>query len=214
MLITLICDNPKSWIIPYLKELKNQLDNPERKTRIVYRHEDIEKGDLAFFLGCETIVEKSYLDLNDKNLVIHESDLPLGKGWSPLTWQILEGKNVIPVTLFEAKSQVDSGNIYLQDKIVLSGHELLSEIKKLQGEITIKLVREFVNSYPNITGYQQLGKSTFYPRRKPSDSELDVNKTILEQFNLLRVVDNVRYPAYFKINSVKYLIKIEKEKSR
>ena len=36
----------------------------------------------------------------------------------------------------------------------------------------------------------QTGEESFYSRRWLSDSRLDVNKTIVEQFNLLRVVDN------------------------
>jgi methionyl-tRNA formyltransferase len=30
---------------------------------------------------------------------VHESALPQGQGWSPMTWQILEGASPIPVTL-------------------------------------------------------------------------------------------------------------------
>ena len=210
MKITLICDNIESWTIPYINELKKLLDEAQQESRIVHRYEDIEKGELAFFLGCETIVPKSILALHTKNLVIHESRLPKGKGWSPVTWQVLEGKNIIPITLFEADSKVDSGEIYLQDEIVLEGHELLPEIKHLQGEYTIKLVIKFVELYPEIAGKKQEGNSTYYPRRTPKDSQLDINRTIKEQFNLLRVVDNDRYPAFLLLDGVKYYIKIEK----
>lgn len=210
MKITLICDNINSWIVPYIKELKVILDATQHESRIVYKYEDIDKGELAFFLGCERIVPQNILTLHNKNLVVHESRLPKGKGWSPVTWQVLEGENIIPITLFEANSKVDSGEIYLQDEIVLEGHELLSEIKRLQGEYTIKLVMEFVNKYPSIVGNKQEGTSTYYPKRTPKDSQLDVNKTIKEQFNLLRVVDNERYPAYFLLGGIKYYIKIHK----
>ncbi len=210
MKITLICDNINSWIIPYIIKLKELLDESQHESRIVHRHEDIERGDLAFFLGCERIVPQNILTLHTQNLVVHESRLPKGKGWSPVTWQVLEGKNNIPITLFEADSKVDSGDIYLQDEIVLEGHELLPEIKDLQGEYTIKLVMKFVKLYPDILGMKQEGDATYYPRRRPKDSQLDINKTIKEQFNLLRVVDNERYPAYFLLDGVKYYIKIEK----
>ena len=39
---------------------------------------------------------------------------------------------------------------------------------------------------------------------------LDPNKTIVEQFNLLRIVDNDRYPAYFNWLGQDYIMKIEK----
>lgn len=213
MKISIVCDNKDSWIIPYAKKLNQKLNKMNHKSSLMYNYEDIRSGDLAFFLSCEKIVSEKKLLLNKKNLVVHESSLPKGKGWSPVTWQILEGFNSIPITLFEANSEVDSGDIYLQDFIELQGHELISEIKHLQGKHTIDLILKFIDLYPNVYGKKQIGHSTYYPKRSDIDSELDINKSILEQFNLLRVVDNRRYPAYFIINGFKYKIAIEKEKN-
>ena len=52
----------------------------------------------------------------------------------------------------------------------------------------------------------------FYSKRNKKSNELDVNKSIEEQFNLLRVVDNERYPAHFNLNGHTYVLKIEKIK--
>jgi methionyl-tRNA formyltransferase len=76
--------------------------------------------------------------------------------------------------------------------------------------MTQKLILNFINSYPNIIGIAQKGEESFYPRRKPEDSKLDLQKTLSEQFNLLRVCDNERYPAWFEENGVKFIIKIYK----
>ena len=43
------------------------------------------------------------------------------------------------------------------------------------------------------------------------DTYLDTNKTIKEQFNLLRISDNKRYPARFKIEGKDYILKIYKD---
>lgn len=211
MIITLLCDNSDSWIIPYVKEIKNELIKLGHKIYLVDNYKKIKEGELAFFLGCEEIVPKDYLQLNKHNLVIHESDLPKGKGWSPLTWQVLEGKDEIPITLFEAEAELDSGDIYLQDVIELDGTEVNPELKEKQGEKTKELVLKFVEQYPEIEGRKQKGKETYYKRRTPKDSELDIHKTIDEQFDLLRVVDNERYPAFFYKNGKKYIVKIYKE---
>ena len=56
----------------------------------------------------------------------------------------------------------------------------------------------------------QEGAESFYKGRKPEDSQLDFNKTIAEQFNLLRVVDNDKYPAFFEHQGEKYFLKITK----
>ena len=210
MKITLLVDNKKSWVVPCVLKLKKGLEKLGHQ--VVYIHDSgkIPAGDCAFFLACEKIIPKEILLRNQHNLVVHESALPKGKGWSPLTWQILEGKNEIPITLFEAVDRVDSGPIYLQDVMCFKGHELLDELHEVQGEKTIELVLKFVKSYPPKKSKSQLGKESFYLRRTPEDSELDVNRTIAEQFNLLRVVDNKKYPAFSHYKGKKYIIQIRK----
>jgi methionyl-tRNA formyltransferase len=208
MRIQILCDNINSWIIPYAKELLNNIISLGHDAELLNDPEKVTQGDILIMLSCEKIFKK--LHLNKNNLVVHESALPKGKGWSPLTWQIIEGKNEIPITLFEATSKVDAGNIYGQEIIKLNGSELIDELREKQGLMTQKLILNFINSYPNIIGIAQKGEESFYPRRKPEDSKLDLQKTLSEQFNLLRVCDNERYPAWFEENGVKFIIKIYK----
>lgn len=210
MKVQILVDNLKSYIIPYAKELNTYFLKCGHESRLIHDSKDVETGDILFLLSCQKIFKE--LHLNKHNLVIHASDLPKGRGWSPMTWQILEGKNAIYVTLFEAVSQVDAGVIYLQELLEFDGTELLPELQKKLSKKIVKLAKEFVEMYPNITGREQFGEPTYYPKRTPKDSELDINKTIDEQFNLLRVCDNDQYPAFFIKNGVKYILKIEKEK--
>jgi len=92
------------------------------------------------------------------------------------------------------------------------GTELIEELRQKQAEYTIKMCVSFVEDYPGIIsrGKEQSGRSSYYKKRKPEDSKLDVDKTIREQFNLLHIVDNNRYPAYFELNGMRYILKIEK----
>ena len=154
------------------------------------------------------ILPPSFLRKNKHNLVVHESNLPKGKGWSPLTWQILEGSNEIPIVLFEATKDVDSGDIYLKDVIKLNGYELIDEIREKQATKTKELVLKFLELYPNVLPLKQKGKETFYRRRTPEDSKLKIDKSLKEQFSLLRVVDNDKYPAFFVYKGHTYVLKI------
>jgi len=210
-LITVLSDNT-TWMTLWIEQLLAEWAEDNHHISWVNDPSDIPEGDLCFFLGCSEIVGRDILNRNKNNLIVHESNLPKGKGWSPLSWQVLEGKNRVVVTLFEAEDDVDSGEIYLQDTIELQGHELVDELRKKQAEKTIDLCKEFVNEYPEVLNKSrtQKGSSTFYQRRAPVDSMLDPNKTIVEQFNLLRIVDNDRYPAYFNWLGQDYIMKIEK----
>ena len=209
MKITILTDNKKSWFIKYAKQLKNILSK-DFDVKHVYSSDDIVSGDIMFILSCEKILKQKHLGLNKHNIVIHPSRLPLGKGWSPLAWQILEGKNTIPFTLFEANEELDAGGIYFIENLILTGGELNEEIKRLQGELVIKMVRRFIFNMNDLSPFKQNGRESFYAKRNPEDSLIDIDKTFREQFNLLRVVDNKRYPAFFYLKNQKYVIKIEK----
>lgn len=182
--------------------------------RVLWVHDkqDLRPGDFCFYLSCGQIVHTNILSQFRHNLVVHESDLPRGKGWSPLTWQILEGKNRIPATLFEATEKVDSGVIYAQDWMEFEGHELIDELRKAQAKITIKLCKKFVEGYPQILSEarEQIGESDYYPRRLPNDSLINPEKSISELFASLRVADPDRYPNFFKKFDYMYKISLEK----
>tara|TARA_R110002167_G_scaffold12641_3_gene53630 strand:- start:466 stop:1104 length:639 start_codon:yes stop_codon:yes gene_type:complete len=210
--ISILTDNPNSWILPYVEILKKDLNQlTSHNITHVFDSKDLPGGDIMLILSCEKILPKNYLDAYKNSIVVHPSKVPHGKGWSPLAWQILEGLNKIPLSLFEADEKVDSGNIYLVDYICLNGNELNEEIKHKQGELTIKMVKEYIDRYPNIKGTLQKGKETFYPKRTKKDNKLNPNKTIKEQFNLLRIIDNERYPAFFNLDGNEYIIKIYKK---
>jgi len=209
--ITFVSDKG-SWINEYIPILISQLIHQGHEVSWRYDVSEIKRGDIVFYLGCEQLIPPDILSKNKHNLVVHESALPRGRGWSPLTWTILEGRNEIPITLFEAKEAVDSGCIYLQDVMRFKGTELVDELRKKQAEYTIELCLAFIREYPATAkkGREQKGRPTYYRRRHPADSRLDPDKTIRQQFNLLRVVDNNRYPAFFEIGGNRYVLKIEK----
>jgi methionyl-tRNA formyltransferase len=211
MIIQLLVDNPNSWIISYLEKLKEEIIIKfSFSINLIYKHEDVKNGDILVLLSCIKMFK--HLNLNTHNLVIHESDLPKGRGMSPLTWQVLEGKSDIPVTLLEASEELDAGVIYGQKVMELNGSELVDELRDLQFKVTKNLIIDFLDNYLNIQGVSQDGTPTFYRARNINDSKLDISKSIEEQFNLFRISDNIRYPAWFEKNGFKYKLEINKIK--
>lgn len=212
MKINLLLDTPDSFLLEHIDRLIEKLEEKGHTVSFFDNHKKIIKGDMLFLLACKTILKKKELALNKNNLVIHPSKLPEGAGSAALVWKILEGDKKIYLTLFEANEDIDKGDIYLQDYINLEGHELSDEIRFKQANKTLDMVLTFVDHHKNIKSNKQEGKRTYYRKRRPEDSELDINKTIQEQFNLLRVCDNNRYPAFFKYKDQKYTLKIFRNK--
>ena len=147
------------------------------------------------------------------NMVVHESALPCGQGWSPMTWQILEGVSCIPISLFEAVADLDAGPIHLQTSINLNGTELVDEWRQLQAEATINLCLQWVDRYREIidAARPQRGEASQYRRRRQVDSRLDPESSLAEQFELLRVVDNDYYPAFFEWRGRRYELGIRSQ---
>lgn len=210
--ISLISDE-NSWINLYITDFIKKLVAIGYEVEHSHTHENIRFNKIVCYLSYSKIVPKCFLNKNRHNLVVHESALPKGKGWSPLSWQILEGINDIPFTLFEANEKVDGGKIYIQKKISFNGNELVDELRFLQAKTTFELILEFITNYEHVVknAYTQSGEESFYTKRTPENSELDITKSLKEQFNLLRTVDNDKYPAFFHFREDKYVVKIYKE---
>ena len=174
------------------------------------------KNDVLIILSYFKIIPEKFLKISKYNLVVHESDLPNGKGFSPLSWQILEGKTEIVFTLFEASKYVDSGKYYSKKKFFFKKDMIFDEIKNKQLESSLSLLSDFIKNLKDgkkIKILNQKGKSSYYQKRGKNSSKLNLKKSLFEQINLLRIVDNENYPAYFFYKNKKYLIKIFKEKS-
>lgn len=205
-----VIDNPRSWFVPFGRKLV-EFFSTLGPSALLESAGDIPTGnEIAFLLSCEKKIPAALLARSRHNIVVHASDLPRGKGMSPLTWQILEGKNVIPISLFEAVEAIDAGPIYLKDSVCFSGTELLGEMQAALGAKILDMCQRFVREYPAIINraQPQTGVETRYRRRTPEDSRLDPTKSIAEQFDLLRVVDNERYPAFFEWRGRRFLLKI------
>ena len=113
--------------------------------------------------------------------------------------------------MIKAVKKVDAGPIYLQNSFTLNGTELSDEIRYLQGLQILKIVRNFLKKYPKIKSKNQSNKGNFNKRRYPKDSKLNINKTIKQQFNHLRINNNKLYPSFFYFKGKKYIIKIYKK---
>ena len=92
----------------------------------------------------------------------------------------------------------------------MNGNELVDEWRQLQAEATINLCLQWVNRYRELINADrpQTGEASHYRRRRPADSRLDPERTLAEQFELLRVVDNDRYPAFFEWRGRRYELNI------
>ena len=199
-----------NWVEHYARALANVLCDKCEVTFVADKSA-LTSGDVLFYFNVQEIVAKEHRAKYKKNVVIHASDLPKDRGWSPYIHKILRGENSFPVTLCEAEDRVDSGAIYLQEPVTLEGHELLPEIRAEIGRAIVRACLWFIEMYPDIVGRPQAGEPTYCPKRGPADSRLDPAKPLIDQFDLLRCVDNDLFPAWFEARGRTYRLAITKD---
>jgi len=209
--IDLICSDPEHPIYPRLLAWM-EARRGEHSFHLVNQSADLDErgGDFLFLVSCHEHVPVQVRQRYRYCLLIHASNLPKGRGWSPWVWQILEGSNTLTLSLLEAADAIDSGPIWHQISIDLQGHELADEIQDRLIAGHFALVEHALAHWQEIKPRPQEGQPTYYRRRTPEDSRLDVHRSIAEQFELLRVADSRRYPAFFDYRGHRFQIFLKK----
>ncbi|SDX22395.1 formyltransferase family protein [Pseudomonas sp. NFACC08-1] len=212
MKITILCNSEKHpvnfmlarWIQSYTEQ--HDIILARSKSELI-------GGDILFLVSCGEIIGSEERDKFQKVLVIHASDLPKGRGWSPHIWAIIEGADEITVTLLEAEDKVDSGHIWKKINVEVPKHALCHEINESLFAAEYELMSFAVEQFQWVKPAPQPDMaSTYYSRREPKDSELDPEGSIASQFDLIRVSDPDRFPAFFNMHGHTYKLTIEKIK--
>jgi methionyl-tRNA formyltransferase len=211
MNISILSSDPGHAVIAPLRTWMQAMADRGHKVVLVFDKADLVAGDILFLVSCHQMLRDADRARFKTCLVLHASDLPQGRGWSPHVWAIAGGSKRITVCLLEACDPVDSGPVWLRSSFDLEGHELLPEISAHLFAHEVALMTRAVEEYDSVVPQLQPSVLTQPLRRRtPADSELDPAKSLAEQFDLLRVVDNERFPAFFRFRGHSYVIKIEK----
>ncbi|MDA0768346.1 MAG: UDP-2,4-diacetamido-2,4,6-trideoxy-beta-L-altropyranose hydrolase, partial [Verrucomicrobia bacterium] len=79
----------EGWMAERMKEFVSDLESRGHRVSVVMEAAAIPEGDILLLLSFWGLVRPAVLKKNTHNLVVHGSDLPQGRGWSPVTSQIL-----------------------------------------------------------------------------------------------------------------------------
>ena len=98
---------------------------------------------------------------NFECVIFHMTDLPFGRGGSPLQNLIVRGIQETQISALKCAEEVDAGPIYL--KRPLSLHGSAEEIYVRASEIIEKMIVEIINTNPQ--PMVQIGEPTFFKRK-------------------------------------------------
>lgn len=211
MNVSILCSSAEHPIYPLLERWADA-HRHEHAIELVTSKRMLSGGDLLLLISCSEIIRPQEREQYRKSLVIHASDLPRGRGWSPHIWQILEGREHLTVTLLEAADPVDSGAIWHQMEVPIPPHFLHDEINAALFKAELQLMDIALTGLDTIQPRAQPidVAPTWYARRTPEDSRLDPERSLASQFNLLRICDPQRFPAFFELHGQQFKLTVEK----
>lgn len=211
MQLSILSSDPAHPVAAWLRRWQGEMERRGHSVVLCFAPSELPGGDILFLVSCAHLVREADRQKYGAVLVLHASDLPRGRGWSPHIWSIVNGASEVTLCLLEAASKVDTGDVWLRTTFALEGHELLPEINAKLFAAETELMTRAVEARDTIAPAPQAGEpGPYMPKRSAADSRLDPNRSIAEQFDLLRVVDNERYPAFMDFRGARYVLRIEK----
>ena len=194
-------------LVPFFKSLESDF-----RVHIAKSNDELRVGHRLFLISYPFKVPISIIQTYDDAFVLHASDLPRGRGWSPHVWQVLEGATVITVTLLTAHEGIDTGNIRSQRQVEVPSSALFDEINEAIFNAELELIKEALYRYDTLSNVEQDREvtPTYYRKRAPSDSRVDMSKPLDDSFDLIRISDPDRFPAFVEKDGVKIKITLEK----
>lgn len=211
MRISLLCSDEQHPVNEHLKRWM-AAQQGTHQVELARKKSELSGGDILFLVSCSEIVGAADRAAYRATLVLHASDLPRGRGWSPHIWQLIDRADEIALSLLEAEDKVDSGRIWKKLKFPVPKHELWDEINTRLFEAEIELIDFAVSKFGQVrpTAQEGTNEAFYYARRTPADSKIDPTQSIASQFDRIRVCDPNRFPAFFELHGTKYKLILEK----
>ncbi len=146
-------------------------------------------------------------------IVFHMTDLPYGRGGSPLQNLIVRNQNETKISALKVGDGLDTGPVYLKKSLSL--HGTAKEIFLRSKSVIEKMIVEIIEK--NLLPIPQKGEVVEFKRRKPRDGNLEDLKELELIFNYIRMLDCEGYPSAFietenfKFEFTRASLKSEKE---
>lgn len=214
MKIDVLCTDQNHPITPALQAWC-AAQSSAHKTRLLHDKSELGSGNILFLISCSQLICAQDRAHYDHVLVLHASDLPKGRGWSPHIWDILAGKTKLTLSLLYAEDGVDTGDILEQMHMDIPRHALYDEINAILFKAELRMMGRAITLIEIAAPArpQQETQADYHPRRTPRDSKLDPKQSLVALFDQIRIADPARYPAYFELHGQRYDIKITKRES-
>ena len=198
MRVTNIILSEKEWNADLIQNLSDDnihwilIDNKDQFNIAFLKEHQIKK---IFVPHWSFIIPKEIYS-NYECIVFHMTDLPYGRGGSPLQNLIVRGFKETKISAIRVSKGIDTGDIYLKKDLSLEG--TASQIFSRANRIIEKMINEIIEN--SLIPTPQEGAVTEFKRRKPEESNLSELSNLNDMYNYIRMLDANGYPHAFVEN--------------
>ena len=144
---------------------------------------------------------------NYECVLFHMTDLPYGRGGSPLQNLIMQGVYDTKISALRVTEEIDAGAIFCKEPFNIalgSAEEIYMEASRI---IFDKMIPKIIDEA--IIPKKQEGKVTTFKRRTPAQSDLMLleDKNLQKLYDFIRMLDAHGYPKAF-IDLGEYIIEL------
>jgi methionyl-tRNA formyltransferase len=144
-------------------------------------------------------------------LGIHGSSdfLPKGRGRSPLTWSLLEGKKRMITHLFRIRPGVDDGDLIDSAQCDITEFDDIRTLYMKTAIVSARMMRQHIAAVLSgeVISQKQWGEPSYYPKRTPADGLIDwENMDVWSIYNAVRAQTRPYPGAFALIAGQKYWI--------
>jgi len=134
-------------------------------------------------------------------VIFHMTDLPYGRGGSPLQNLIIRGHTKTVISAIECVHEVDAGPIYAKKPLELGGSA--NEIFLRASKIIEEMISDIITNTP--APIPQEGEVVTFMRRTPEDSKIEDVCSVDDMYDFIRMLDADGYPnAFITHNGFRY----------
>ena len=138
------------------------------------------------------IIDKNIYE-NYECIVFHITDLPYGRGGSPLQNLIVRGHKETKISAIKIDEGIDTGAVYLKESLSLEGtaREIFDRATPAIQRMIEKIIEEQKEPKP------QDGEPVVFKRRKQEDSNIAALSELEKVYDYIRMLDCEGYPNAF-----------------
>jgi methionyl-tRNA formyltransferase len=145
-----------------------------------------------FFLHWSWKVPEELVD-NFECVCFHMTDVPFGRGGSPLQNLIAQGHRETILSALRMSEDLDAGPVYMKEPLCLTGGA--EEIYSRAGRLSAKMIEHMIQHEPKPA--PQRGTPVVFKRRKPEESEVRSAGSLEYLYDFIRMLDAEGYPRAF-----------------